>query len=44
VRLIRGIVLRGAEIGELFGELRALALFTAVTLTLAVLRFRKRLD
>ncbi|MBI5461390.1 MAG: ABC transporter permease [Gammaproteobacteria bacterium] len=44
VRLIRGIVLRGAEIGELFGELRALAVFTAVTLTLAVLRFRKRLD
>lgn len=44
VRLIRGIVLRGAELGELFGELQALAVFTAVTLTLAVLRFRKRLD
>ena len=44
VRLIRGIVLRGAELGELLGELQALAVFTAVTLTLAVLRFRKRLD
>ena len=44
VRLIRGIVLRGAELRELAGELQALALFTAVTLTLAVLRFRKRLD
>ncbi|MFA7388285.1 MAG: ABC transporter permease, partial [Thiohalobacteraceae bacterium] len=44
VRLIRGILLRGAELGELAGELQALALFTAVTLGLAVLRFRKRLD
>jgi ABC-2 type transport system permease protein len=44
VRLIRGIVLRGAELGELAGELQALALFAAATLTLAVLRFRKRLD
>lgn len=44
VRLIRGIVLRGAEVGELVGEIGALALFTAITLTLAVLRFRKRLD
>ncbi len=44
VRLIRGIVLRGANIGELFGELQALAVFTFITLSLAVLRFRKRLD
>lgn len=44
VRLIRGIVLRGARIGELFGELQALAIFTGVTLTLAVLKFSKRLD
>lgn len=44
VRLIRGIILRGAGIGELSGEMFALALFTAVTLALAVLRFRKRLD
>ncbi|HEY9198381.1 MAG TPA: ABC transporter permease [Gammaproteobacteria bacterium] len=44
VRLIRGIVLRGAEVGELSGEVLALGAFTLVTLTLAVLRFRKRLD
>lgn len=30
VRLIRGIVLRGAEAGELVGEIGALALFTAL--------------
>lgn len=44
VRLIRGIVLRGASIGELLVELQALGIFTVITLTLAVLRFRKRLD
>jgi ABC-2 type transport system permease protein len=44
VRLIRGIMLRGAELGMLLGELRALAIFLLVTLTLAALRFRKRLD
>ena len=44
VRLIRGIILRGAGLGELSGEMLALAGFTAVTLTLAVLKFRKRLD
>ncbi len=44
VRLIRGIMLRGAEIGELSGELIALGIFAAVTMTLAMLRFRKRLD
>ena len=44
VRLIRGIILRGAGLGELSGEMLALAGFTMVTLTLAVLKFRKRLD
>jgi ABC-2 type transport system permease protein len=44
VRLIRGIMLRGAELGMLLGELRALVIFLLVTLTLAALRFRKRLD
>jgi ABC-2 type transport system permease protein len=44
VRLIRGIVLRGAELGELMPEVKALLVFFAVTMTLAVLRFRKRLD
>jgi len=44
VRLIRGIVLRGADLAELLPEIRALLIFFAVTITLAVLRFRKRLD
>jgi ABC-2 type transport system permease protein len=43
-RLIRGIVLRGAEIGSMLDELLALAIFILVTLTLAILRFNKRLD
>ncbi len=44
VRLIRGIVLRGADLGELMPEIRALLIFFAIAMTLAVLRFRKRLD
>jgi ABC-2 type transport system permease protein len=44
MRLIRGIVLRGAHLAELWPELGALALFCAITLTIAVLRTRKRLD
>jgi len=44
VRLIRGIMLRGAELGLMAGELRALAIFMAVTMAIAVLRFSKRLD
>jgi len=44
LRLIRGIMLRGAALGELLPEIQALAIFTAITLTLATLRFRKRLD
>lgn len=44
VRLIRGVMLRGAEIGELAAEVWALLGFTAVMLSVAVTRFRKRLD
>ncbi|MBS1247008.1 MAG: transporter [Proteobacteria bacterium] len=44
VRLIRGIMLRGAGLFELIPEMRALLIFMVVTLTLATLRFRKRLD
>lgn len=43
-RLIRGIVLRGADIMVMWEELVALALFMAIAMTLAVLRFSKRLD
>lgn len=44
VRLIRGVVLRGADVADLLPDVGALAIFTILMLTLAVLRFRKRLD
>jgi len=44
LRLIRGVVLRGAELRELGSELAILALFIVVAMTFAVLRFTKRLD
>jgi len=44
VRLIRGVMLRGADIPELYPELGILILITLLTLALAILRFRKRLD
>jgi ABC-2 type transport system permease protein len=44
IRLIRGIMLRGAHLTELWPELAALGAFCVVTLTIAVLRTRKRLD
>ena len=44
VRLVRGIVLRGANLSEMPHDLAALVVFFAVALVLAVLRFHKRLD
>jgi len=44
MRLIRGILLRSATLGDLWRELAALAAFCAVVLTIAVARTRKRLD
>ena len=44
LRLIRGIMLRGAGIIELWPEVLALCLFTTVMMSAAILRFRKRLD
>jgi len=43
-RLIHGIVLRGASIGELMPEIYALIAFAIVTLVVATKRFHKRLD
>ena len=43
-RLIRGIILRGADIATMLDELLALVIFMGVTLSLAILRFNKRLD
>ena len=44
MRLIRGVVLRGATLGELSSELVILGVFVLVAMTIAVLRFNKRLD
>lgn len=44
LRLVRGIMLRGARWWELWPEVLALLGFIVVMMTLAILRFRKRLD
>jgi len=44
LRLIRGVMLRGASLAELWPDVLALPLFTAVMMVAAILRFRKRLD
>jgi len=44
IRLIRGIILRGATLWDMSSELIVLGSIIAVTMTIAVLRFSKRLD
>jgi len=44
VRIVRGIMLRGATLGEVSRDVWPLFVFMGVTLTLAIARFRKRLD
>jgi len=44
MRLIRGIMLRGASLADLWPEVLALLAFTTVMMAAAILRFRKRLD
>jgi ABC-2 type transport system permease protein len=44
LRLIRGVMLRGAGLGELWPDVAYLLGFTAAMMSLAVARFRKRLD
>ncbi|HVI26303.1 MAG TPA: ABC transporter permease [Xanthomonadaceae bacterium] len=44
LRLIRGVMLRGAGLAELWPEVLALAAFTVAMMAAALLRFRKRLD
>ena len=44
LRLIRGVMLRGGSLWELWPDVLALLAFTAVMMTLAISRFRKRLD
>jgi ABC-2 type transport system permease protein len=44
IRLIRGVVLRGASSSDLTFDIAWLLAFTAIMLTIASLRFKKRLD
>lgn len=44
LRLVRGIMLRGAGFADLWPALVALVVFTVVMLTIAVMRVHKRLD
>jgi ABC-2 type transport system permease protein len=44
LRLVRGIMLRAAGLGDLWPSLAALGVFIAVMFTIAVSRVRKRLD
>ena len=44
LRLIRGVMLRGAGLWELWPDVLALVVFITVLMTAAILRFRKRLD
>lgn len=44
IRLVRGIVIRGADLGSMGTDIAALSAFTAVMLALAIARFHKRLD
>lgn len=44
IRITRGIMLRGAGLGEMAGELIYLGAFAVIAMTAAALRFSKRLD
>jgi ABC-2 type transport system permease protein len=44
VEIIRGVLLRGAPLLEMRVPIAKLALFLAIALAIATLRFRKRLD
>lgn len=44
LRLIRGVMLRGAGLSEMWIEVVALAAFIVVAMGVAIVRFRKRLD
>ena len=44
LRLIRGVMLRGASIVELWPEVLALVVFMVVMITAAIMRFSKKLD
>lgn len=44
LRLVRGIMLRGVEMLQMTSDIYALLIFMLVSISLAILRFKKRLD
>jgi ABC-2 type transport system permease protein len=44
LRIVRGILLKGNGLGEIWPELWPIALFVVVALTVAVKRYRQTLD
>jgi ABC-2 type transport system permease protein len=44
MRLVRGVMLRGASLADLWPDVLALAGFSVVMMTVAIAGFRKRLD
>ena len=44
MRLVRGVMIRGAELLQLWKDVAALCAFSAAMLTIAITRFHKRLD
>lgn len=44
IRLVRGIILKGATVGDLVSEIWPLVLILVVTATMAILRYRQTLD
>ncbi len=44
LRIVRGIILRGATLGEVWPDIWPLLLFFSVAMSISISRFRKRLD
>ncbi len=44
LRIVRGILLRGSSLAEMWPQIWPLAVFFVIMLTLAIMRFHKRLD
>lgn len=44
MRIVRGVMLKGSDFGDLQADVAALAVFTVVTMAVAVARFRQTLD
>ena len=44
MRIVRGIKLKGASLGDLFGDIWPLLAFMVVVMGIALLRYRRTLD